>query len=111
MEKKDKFLDFMANGAWEVTDTNKKDGYQISLCTSANGIPCLKSAGTFPFSLMQVFACLHDARYRPIYDNNIETASVLSKLAANTYMIYQKTKSMLVVSSRDLVLTHHVAKV
>lgn len=101
----------MHRGDWEVSDTNKKEGYVISLATSANGIPCLKSSGTMPYNIMQVFACLHDKRYRPIYDNNIENADILSKVAANTYMIYQKTKSMLVVSSRDLVLTHHVAKV
>ena len=71
----------------------------------------MKSVGTFPYSLMQMFATLHDKRYRPIYDDNIDSAEVLSKVAANTYMIYQKTKSMMVVSSRDLVLTHHVAKV
>lgn len=78
----------MANGPWEVADTNKKEGYQISLCTSDNKVPCLKSAGTLPFSLMQVFACLHDKRYRTIYDDNIECAEMLSKVAANTYMIY-----------------------
>ena len=27
LEKKDKFLHFMEKGAWEVTDTNKKEGY------------------------------------------------------------------------------------
>ena len=52
LEKKEKFLNFMQNGAWEVADTNKKEGYQISLCNSDNGIPSLKSAGTFPYSLM-----------------------------------------------------------
>ena len=61
--------------------------------------------------MMQMFACLHDKRYRPVYDNNIDMAEIMSKVAANTYMIYQRTKSMLVVSSRDLVLLHHVAKV
>lgn len=38
--------------------------------------------------MMQMFATLHDKRYRPIYDNNIESADVLRKVAANTYMIY-----------------------
>ena len=102
----------MHRGNWEVADTNKKEGYVISLATGAvSGVPCLKSSGTMPYSIMQVFACLHDKRYRTIYDNNIDCADMLSKVAANTYMIYQKTKSMLVVSSRDLVLAHHVAKV
>ena len=58
--------------------------------------------------MMQVFACLHDARYRPMYDKNIDAASVLQKVAANTYFIYQKTKGVMVVSSRDFVLAHHV---
>ena len=75
---------------------------------SEHKIPCMKSTGTFNFPIMQVFCCLHDARYRPIYDTNIDAARVLSKVACNTYMIYQKTKSVLSVSSRDLVLTHHV---
>ena len=51
-------------------------------------IPCMKSTGTFDFPIMQVFCCLHDARYRPIYDTNIDAAKVLSKVACNTYMIY-----------------------
>jgi len=52
----------------------------------------MKSTGIFDFPLMQMFACLHDPRYRPIYDTNIDEAKVLKKLAANIYMIYQKTK-------------------
>lgn len=78
---------------------------------SEHKIPCMKSTGTFNFPIMQVFCCLHDARYRPIYDTNIDDARLLSKVACNTYMIYQKTKSVLSVSSRDLVLTHHVQRV
>ena len=110
--KKDSWLEFCANGPWEVTETNKKEQFEISQCVSADhALPCLKSTGIFDFSVMQMFACLHNSKYRPQYDSNIESASMISKVAANTYMIYQKTKSMLVVSSRDLVLMHHVAKV
>ena len=76
-----------------------------------SGVPALKSTSILPFPIMQIFATLHDSRYRPIYDGNIEVASVLQKVAANTYYIYQKTKSILVVSSRDLVLAHHVAHI
>lgn len=71
----------------------------------------LKAVGTFDFPLMQLFATLHDARYRQKYDGDIAEAKVLKKLAANTYLIYQRTKKIVVVSSRDLVLYHHVAKV
>jgi len=37
-----------------------------------NKIPSMKSTGIFDFSLMQVFSCLHDSRYRTIYDTNID---------------------------------------
>lgn len=78
---------------------------------SPQNIPIMKSTSVLDYPLMQVFATLHDSRYRTIYDDNIHTASILSKVCANTYMIYQKTKSMFVVSSRDLVLAHHVSRV
>ena len=48
----------------------------------------MKSEGVFDYSIVQVFACLHDSRYRPIYDTNIDAARVLKKVAANSYMIY-----------------------
>ena len=112
MKKKDEWLDFCANQAWTVTNDDKKNGYCISQCVSPGpGLPCMKSTGIFDFPLMQVFCCLHNANYRPIYDTNIELAKLLKKVACNTYMQYQKTKGMMGVSSRDLVLLHHVSKV
>ena len=110
-QKHKAWLDFCNSNVWDVTETNEKHDYVISQCTSASGIPCMKSVGTINFSLMEIFCCLHNADYRLLYDENIEVAEVLSKVAANTYMIYQKTKSMFVVSSRDLVMCHHVARV
>ena len=70
----------------------------------------MKSTGVFDFPLMQVFCTLHDSAYRPIYDTNIDQARLIKKVACNTYFIYQKTKSMLGVSSRDFVLCHHVVQ-
>ena len=103
---------FFQSSAWQVTDEDKKNGITIQQCVSeVSGVPALKSTSILPFPIMQIFATLHDSRYRPIYDSNIEAASVLQKVAANTYYIYQKTKSILVVSSRDLVLAHHVAHI
>ena len=109
--KRDEWLNFCASSQWEVTDNNKKDDITISQCMSSHNIPSMKSSGVINNSLMQVFATLHDSRYRTIYDGNIEVAEVISKVAANSYMIYQKTKAMLMVSSRDLVLSHHVCRV
>ena len=86
--KRDEWLNFCQNAAWEVTSNDKKNDICISQVMSDQKIPCMKSTGTFDFPIMQVFCCLHDARYRPIYDTNIDAAKVLSKVACNTYMIY-----------------------
>ncbi len=111
LAKRDEWLNFCASSKWEVTENNKKDDITISQCMSSHNIPSMKSSGVINNPLMQVFATLHDARYRTIYDGNIEAAEVLQKVAANSYMIYQKTKAMMMVSSRDLVLSHHVCRV
>ena len=109
--KKEEWLKFCASSDWKVTDDNKKDGITVSQCDSSHEIPSMKSSGIIDFSLMQVFATLHDSRYRTQYDQNIEVAEVVKKVAANSYMIYQKTKAMFMVSSRDLVLSHHICRV
>ena len=111
LTKKKEWLDCASNSPWEVTSTDKKENIVVSQCMSPNNIPMMKSTSVFEYPLMQIFSTLHDSRYRSIYDDNIEKASILKKVCANTYMIYQKTKSMFIVSSRDLVLAHHVSRV
>ena len=71
----------------------------------------MKATGTIDFPIMKIFACLHEARYRPMYDIQSEPHELLKKVAANTYMIYHKTKTMMGVRSRDLVIVHHVCRV
>jgi len=62
--KKEEWLKFCASSDWKVTDDNKKDGITVSQCDSSHEIPSMKSSGIIDFSLMQVFATLHDSRYR-----------------------------------------------
>ena len=64
LRKIDEWLNFTANGSWEEHDTNKKEGYTIYTATSPNGYVSLKTVGTFEYSAMQMFAVLHDKRYR-----------------------------------------------
>jgi len=86
--KRDEWLQLCASAPWQVAEENKKDGFVISQCTSSHQLPTMKTTGVLPYPLMQVFACLHDSNYRPIYDSNNETNECLKKVAANTYMIY-----------------------
>ena len=67
----------------------------------------MKAVGEMPFSVAQVHRCLCDGRYRTMYDQNIAESSMLGKWAANSYFIYQKSKSMLMVSSRDFIICQH----
>ena len=64
LKKIDEWLNFAANGNWDLYDNNKKEGYTIYTGTSNNGIVSLKTTGTFNYSAMQMFAVLHDKRYR-----------------------------------------------
>lgn len=62
-EKKEHMFKFL-QGKWDLYDTNKKENYEIFTSTSSNNIMSLKAVGIFDFPLMQMFATLHDARYR-----------------------------------------------
>lgn len=70
----------------------------------------LKASIVYDHPYMQVFACLNDDRYREKYDGDIEKSDLIRKIAANTYLLYQKTKKVMVVASRDMVLIYHTIK-
>lgn len=56
-----------------------------------------------------------DAEYRQSYDVNVDCSEVISKVAANTYFIYQRSKKVGVwpieVAARDFVMTNHTTRV
>ena len=83
-------------------------GVTIDLLKRDSGVTAMRSQGVIEYSLMETFMTLHNSRYRLIYDKDIDKAGVLKKIAANTYYIYQKSKSMMFVASRDFVLIHHL---
>ena len=56
--------------------------------TRVNNIMSLKASIVYDFSILQVFATLHDERYRQAYDTDIADTRLLKKVAANTYVIY-----------------------
>lgn len=50
-------------------------------------------------------------KYRKLYDENIEESYFLSKICANTYSTYYKSKKVMIVASRDFVVTQFVHQV
>lgn len=83
----------------------------IDCKTSERGFNVLRASKVLPYSAHHVWLTMGDGRYRKTYDQNIEETSFLSKIAANIYSVYQKSKRMFVISSRDFVLITYMHKV
>lgn len=99
-------------GLQDWTQQANTDGVKIEYRTSARGFNTLKAQAVLPFNIMDIFVTLMDAKSRPLYDVNIDEAShTISRIAANTTAIYQKSKKIFVVSSRDFVLVSHLHRV
>lgn len=54
---------------------------------------------------------MNDPRYKEYYDPDIDKEEMMNKLAANTFTIYQKTKSVAMISSRDLINIYHISEI
>jgi len=78
--------------------------------TSARGLTCLKSIGHLDFTPRQVWLTLCSGiTYRKMYDKNIDESTIITKEAANTYVMYQKSKSLMVINARDFIIVNYMA--
>ena len=96
--KKQKFYDMLNSSDWVHSSTDSKTGLKTDTMAVANGLTACRGDGVIDFSLEQVFLTLHDDSYKKYFDPNIDEAYIISKIAANTFYTYQKSKSMLVSS-------------
>jgi len=46
-----------------------------------------------------------------MYDKNIDESSIFTKEAPNLYVMYQKSKSLLVINARDFIIVNYMAQV
>lgn len=96
-------------GLQDWTNQANTDGVKIDYRSSTRGFNTLRASAVLPFNIMDIFVTLMDAKSRPLYDVNIDdTSHTISRIAANTTAIYQKSKKIFVVSSRDFVLVSHL---
>lgn len=109
-EKQTEFERTLNESKWINQVTDPKNDVTIDYIISPRGHNCFRAYGHMPYPVDYVFKTIC-GKYRETYDINIEENKVLSKECANTYTIYQKSKKMFVVSSRDFVLLNHVEKV
>ena len=99
-------------GLQDWTNQANTDGVKIDYRSSTRGFNTLRASAVLPFNIMDIFVTLMDAKSRPLYDVNIDdTSHTISRIAANTTAIYQKSKKIFVVSSRDFVLVSHLHRV
>ncbi len=99
-------------GMQDWTNQANADGVKIDYRSSVRGFNTLRASAVLPFNIMDIFVTLMDAKSRPLYDVNIDESShMISRIAANTNAIYQKSKKIFVVSSRDFVLVSHLHRV
>lgn len=109
-EKQAEYERILKESKWinQVTDT--KADVVIEYITSIRGNNTLKASGSFPYPIDYVFRTIC-GKYREKYDINVDENRILTKVCANTYTLYQKSKKMFVVAPRDFVLYNHVDRV
>ena len=94
------------------TNQANTDGVKIDYRISTRGFNTLKASAVLPFNIMDIFCTMMSPEHRPQYDDNIDPSSnTIKRLADNTTAIYQKSKKILILSSRDFVLISYLHKV
>lgn len=59
----------------------------------------------------QIIKVIGDSNYRSDYDNVYDGSEFLEKVADQTFIVYQKTKKIAIVSPRDFIFILHLSKV
>lgn len=93
----------------QVQET-KGPGLNVSYHTSPRGYNVLKATGVLPHHVDWCFKTLADGEARLKYDVNIQETSFIKKVAVNTYVGYQKSKKIVIVSERDFVIVQHFVR-
>eukprot|EP00347_Sterkiella_histriomuscorum_P015068 403358431 len=95
---------------WKSLVEDKKEGLNIWQRTNSNGLKCMKAVAVIERSPEQIIKVIGDSKYRNDYDPVYDYSTFLEKVADQTFIVYQKTKKVAVVSSRDFVFCLHINK-
>lgn len=96
---------------WKVLLEDKKDGLIVWQRTSEEGLKAMKAQAIIDWSPQDVFRVIGDSAYRKDYDAVYDEGRILQKIADQTFIMYQKTKKIAVVSARDFVFMLHMNRV
>ena len=67
----------------------------------------MKSSGYIEYNTMDIYKTIQNIRYRSDYDKVYESGDNFAKIADQTYLVYQKSKKISIVKSRDFVMILH----
>jgi len=108
--KMQEFIKLKENAKWAVTEDKKKDGVKVEV-TEIRGFNTFKAYGQVDFPPWVIFRVLFDKRYRKVCEEALEDIHFISKLAENTYTMYQRRGKIgvwpLRAQQRDFVLINH----
>jgi hypothetical protein len=92
---------------WKVVINDKKADLVVSQRTTAEGLNSIKARGMINWSTQQIFRVIGDDKYRKQYDPIYDSSTFLERIADQTFLVYHKTKKVMVVGPRDFVLLLH----
>ena len=98
---------------WKQALEDKKEGLLIWQRESDEGRNAMKATGIIDFSPDQIMRILGDPnpQWRKDYDAMFDETKVLKKIGDQTFISWQRTKKVAVVSARDLVFALHFSRV
>jgi len=90
---------------WSQID-HKASDLIIETKKAQNGINYMRAHGSVNFSAVDCYRCMGnlDKEWKRQWDENCDFTEHLQKVGVNSYVTYNKTKGMYVVSSRDFVM-------
>ena len=107
-EKMNYFDESISNPDWKEYVNDKKEGALIETRLSAAGLNCVKGSGIAPFPIDDVFQVIGDSQnFRRKYDKVYESSHIMKKVGHQTMFVYQRSKKISLVSSRDFILCLH----
>ncbi|CDW89743.1 start domain containing protein [Stylonychia lemnae] len=104
------YEDQIPSAEWKILTEDKKEGLKIWQRTSESGLKCMKAQAIIERKASDIIKVIGDTKYRNDYDPVYDHSNFLEKVAHQTFIVYQKTKKVAVVSSRDFIFVLHLNK-
>ena len=98
---------------WKQVIDDKKEGLVIWQRESDEGRNAMKASAIIDYSPDEIMKILGDAnpQWRKDYDPMFDEAKIMKKIGDQTFLSWQKTKKIAVVSARDVLFILHFTKV